>query len=992
MSLDLDYSLLSTQKRVFEYTATQNQVTFSGVDGSGNTLAIDTGSTVKVYVNDVLQTSGITTNATNNEVTFSTTPAPDTASYVITVIVSDAATDSDFLTTVTTEATDAETYIEENDPNYDPLDTNTYYSEIKIESYLDDLNYATEDFAVSTSLSALNFAIGHAEDLFLEEKNRALDAESALDTRLTTAESDITTKLNTSDFASTFDSRIAVTSVDSLSDVDTTTNAPATGESLVWDGTNFVPGIAFSGSDFDTAFSNKSTDDLSEGSTNLYYTDSRVETKIDSYVTGGTGVTVTSGEIAIGQSVGTTDNVTFNDVTVNGTLSSDDITAATMTASGNVVVQGNLTVNGTTTTVNSNQVDIGDSMILLNSDETGTPSQNGGFIVERGTEENVRFVWDESNDRFTAQVYNSTTTNWDVVPIAASNFVGDVTGNITGNVTGTVSDISNHTTDDLTEGTSNLYYTEARVDARIALQTGSNIDLSQKTTDDLAEGSTNLYFTDARAQSAITVTDAGGLGSLTYVNGTITYTGPADSDIRGLISATTSTGVTFDSSTGVIALASIPNSSLTNSTISVNGTSISLGGSGSFTTNAVSEGSNNLYYTNARVTTLLGSTSINALSDVDTASNGPSGGDALVWDSNNAKWVPSAPFSQSDFDTAFGAKTTDDLTEGSTNLYYTTTRQNTDFDSRLALKSTNDLAEGTGVNANLYYTEARVNANFNAKSTDNLTEGTNNLYYTDARVNTFLASGSAGNIVTSGYLAGPATFTIDPAGVGDNTGTVVIAGNLTVEGTTTTINSTTLSVDDLNIVLGDGATNAAAANGGGVTLDLGSDGLATFTYDSGNDRWTMNKNLATNLVGNVTGNVTGQVSDISNHDTDALSEGSNNLYYTDGRVGAYLTAQGITSQPVWSEVTSTTVTATIGSRMIIDTSTNSVTVTMPSSPSFGDEVRIIDGTGNAATNRITVTSGDNINGSSSDLIIDANGAGFGLVYYNSSRGWILIDK
>jgi len=50
-----------------------------------------------------------------------------------------------------------------------------------------------------------------------------------------------------------------------------------------------------------------------------------------------------------------------------------------MTASGNVVVQGNLTVNGTTTTVNSNTVAIGDSIMLLNNDETGTPSENAGF-------------------------------------------------------------------------------------------------------------------------------------------------------------------------------------------------------------------------------------------------------------------------------------------------------------------------------------------------------------------------------------------------------------------------------------------------------------------------------------------------------------------------------------------------------------------------------------------------------------------------------------
>ncbi|MDB9983384.1 hypothetical protein OAD54_01410 [Candidatus Pelagibacter sp.] len=65
---------------------------------------------------------------------------------------------------------------------------------------------------------------------------------------------------------------------------------------------------------------------------------------------------------------------------------------------GNAIITGNLTVNGTTTTVNSNTVNIGDNIIVLNSDETGTPSQNAGFEVERGTTANVQFVWDETAD------------------------------------------------------------------------------------------------------------------------------------------------------------------------------------------------------------------------------------------------------------------------------------------------------------------------------------------------------------------------------------------------------------------------------------------------------------------------------------------------------------------------------------------------------------------------------------------------------------------
>ena len=162
------------------------------------------------------------------------------------------------------------------------------------------------------------------------------------------------------------------------------------------------------------------------------------------------------------------------------------------------------------------------------------------------------------------------------------------------------------------------------------------------------------------------------------------------------------------------------------------------------------------------------------------------------------------------------AITTDDITEGSTNLYYTDAR----VDARVNAQ--------TGTNLDL-----------SNKSTTDLAEGTN-LYYTDARVDARLAGGSVGNIVTTGYLAGPATFTIDPAAVGDNTGTVVIAGNLQVDGTTTTINSTTVTVDDLNLTLASGAINAAAANGAGITVDGAG---AALTYNGTSDLWKFTKQL-----------------------------------------------------------------------------------------------------------------------------------------------------
>jgi len=96
--------------------------------------------------------------------------------------------------------------------------------------------------------------------------------------------------------------------------------------------------------------------------------------------------------------------------------------------------------------------------------------------------------------------------------------------------------------------------------------------------------------------------------------------------------------------------------------------------------------------------------------------------------------------------------------------------------------------------------------------------------------------------VTSNTISGPATITIDPAGVGDNTGTVVIAGDLQVDGTQTIVNSTTMSVDDKNLLLGSGAANDAAADGGGITLESG-DGNKTINWVDSTDSWTFSENV-----------------------------------------------------------------------------------------------------------------------------------------------------
>ena len=240
--------------------------------------------------------------------------------------------------------------------------------------------------------------------------------------------------------------------------------------------------------------------------------------------------------------------------------------------------------------------------------------------------------------------------------------------------------------------------------------------------------------------------------------------------------------------------------------------------------------------------------------------------------------------------------TTNDLVEGANNLYYTRARFDSALDdstseTRIRQYFRTDLASDSSrqqirkyinVGASLTYDSAT------GKLTTNQALDSNS----DVRFQ---------NITQSGQLRGPAEFIIDPAAVGDNTGTVKILGNLQVEGTQTIINSTTVSVNDKNLVLGDSAADSSVLHGAGITL--GGTNIVdkpSFTYSHADERFVFNRNIQADsfygdvtgnvtgnvtgdVVGNVTGNVTGQVSDISNHNTDSLAEGSTNLYFTTQR-------------------------------------------------------------------------------------------------------------
>ena len=70
------------------------------------------------------------------------------------------------------------------------------------------------------------------------------------------------------------------------------------------------------------------------------------------------------------------------------------------TVAGNLIVSGDFTVNGTTTTVNTTEMTVSDNIITLNNDVTGAPSENAGIEVERGSSSNVSIRWNETSDQW----------------------------------------------------------------------------------------------------------------------------------------------------------------------------------------------------------------------------------------------------------------------------------------------------------------------------------------------------------------------------------------------------------------------------------------------------------------------------------------------------------------------------------------------------------------------------------------------------------------
>ena len=305
------------------------------------------------------------------------------------------------------------------------------------------------------------------------------------------------------------------------------------------------------------SIANHDTDALTEGSSNLYYTEERVDDRVNALITGGTGITATYDDagnmltLSATQADINTDNITEGSTNLfttaartrthfsygtgiqldTGTLSvtqadinTDNVTEGSTNifftnarARGAFSATGDLSYNASTgvfsytipTTIaslsNHDTDDLAEGSNLYFTNERVDDRVNNLFTAGTG----ITKVYDDAANSYTLSVTQGD-INTDNVTEGSSNLFTTAARTRTHFTYGTgiklttadlAIDFTEFDTGSITEG-SNLYYTNARADARVNLQTGANLDLSSKSTSDLSEG-TNLYYTNARADARV---------------------------------------------------------------------------------------------------------------------------------------------------------------------------------------------------------------------------------------------------------------------------------------------------------------------------------------------------------------------------------------------------------------------------------------------------------------------------------------------------------
>ena len=560
---------------------------------------------------------------------------------------------------------------------------------------------------------------------------------------------------------------ITLANIDILFDVDTSTSKPTSNQALIWNATvnKWVPGNVLIAN----------TDLLREGNINLYYTNARARSAISP---------------------------------LNDTIIYDNITGS---ISANLNFIANLLTGNTTDVV---------------PEGVSNKYFTNARVDARIASTNIDALFDvdfsyaaPANNK--VLVYNTNINRW----VAGDYDVGFAG---TADVANTVNTLGNFTTSNLAEGV-NLYYTNARVDARIL----ANLDLANTIANAIAIANISLngLFANVGTFTA-NVIFANVITTNTLNVTNIVMGGGSGGSITGLSSIQSNTWI------------------------------------GLYTANVI-ETSGNLYFTNARVDARLANLSINNLSDVFSTNN-LSVGKVLAW--TGTKWEPTTVTANANVS---GGSTSGNLSGEYANIGIF--RANIIFANVITtntLNVTNIVANGsiTGLNSitaniwnnlysanvtesgtNLYFTNVRVYANIAPLlTTANVREIASNLYFSNDRVYANIAPLlTTANVaeVTNQYFT---NVRVINALIGANVGTgdLTVVGNLNLLGYPTD-SYANLSVSNLftksrTLTLASEAKTPTQAQDAGIYLPGAN---ANISYSEAGDTWRFNKDIT--IFGNV---------------------------------------------------------------------------------------------------------------------------------------------
>lgn len=263
------------------------------------------------------------------------------------------------------------------------------------------------------------------------------------------------------------------------------------------------------------------------------------------------------------------------------------------------------------------------------------------------------------------------------------------------------------------------------------------------------------------------------------------------------------------------------------------------------------------------------------------------------------------------------------------------------------------------------------------------TDGTGNLSWVAQPVAIITVDNFTGDGSTTEFTLSSSPTNINQTSVNYN-GTLQLRAAYTVSGSTLTFSEAPVSGSLLEVTTTMGAVSGAGAF---VTRSYTGNGVQTnFSVTSG---CTVSSVIVTEngLVQTPTVDYT-----ISGGTLTFNGAPANGIIINIRELAIAVAATTATTTSITWNIASSNITMIANNGYFVDTLGGAKTMTLPSSATLGDTIRINDLAGSFGTNNLTVArNGHKIQGATDDLLIDVNQNSFGLVYSNSTYGWKVLE-